>query len=258
MTGAVGRRLALGAGTLTVVAVVVLALWGPIAQPADYHAFADRRAALGIPNAADTLSNLPFLVIGAAGLLALRRGVPRGALPVLRPAYAVFFAGAALLGPGSAYYHLHPDDGTLAWDRLPMTVAFMAFFAIVLGEHVDVRLARRALAPLVALGVASVVVWRATGDLRLYVLVQYLPMVLVPVIALAAPAALRPTGWLWALLVSYGAAKAFELLDAPVFRLTGGGVSGHTLKHLAAAAGIATFLAGLDRRRIARCAPPSS
>jgi ribosomal protein L20 len=42
-------------------------LWmqGPIAQWANYHAFADDRAWLGVPNAANVLSNLPFLIVGA-------------------------------------------------------------------------------------------------------------------------------------------------------------------------------------------------
>jgi hypothetical protein len=242
---------------VVVVATTAVTLYGPIPQPADYHAFADGRALLGVPNFADTLSNVPFLAVGLAGLFLLRRGVPPGGLPALRPAYVTLFAGTALLGPGSAWYHLAPSNPTLTWDRLPMTVAFMSFLTIVIGEHVGVRLARRLHLPLLLAGVLSVVYWRATdsgdgGDLRPYVLVQFVPMLLVPATLLLYRCALEPTWHLWALVACYGAAKGLELADEPVLAATGF-VGGHTLKHLASAAGLAFLLPALVRRR-----PPES
>lgn len=237
------------------IAVVAVGLHGPIPQPSGYHAFADGRSLFGIPHFADTLSNLPFLLVGIAGLLLFGRRSPQGALPLLRPAYLTLFTATALLFPGSAYYHLVPSDATLAWDRLPMTIAFMAVFAIIIGEHISPRLGRRLLLPLLLFGALSVLYWRATdsgngGDLRLYVVVQYLPMLLIPAIVLMYRSALEPTSYLWALLGSYGLAKALEFLDAPVLRITGF-VSGHTLKHLAAALGVAFLLLGFMRRRAA-------
>ncbi len=243
------------------VAIAGVVLHGPIPQPAGYHDFADGRSFGGIPHFADTLSNLPFLLVGVAGLALFGRRTPSGALPALRPAYLSFFAGTALLFPGSAYYHLAPSDSTLAWDRLPMTLAFMAVFAIIIGEHVNPRLGLRLLLPLLLFGALSVLYWRATdsgngGDLRPYVIVQYLPMLLIPVIVLLYRPALAPTSYLWALLGSYGAAKALEFLDAPVFRITGF-VSGHTLKHLAAALGVTFLYLGFIRRRPAPGGQPS-
>ncbi|MFN7987907.1 MAG: alkaline phytoceramidase [Thermoanaerobaculia bacterium] len=239
--------------TVAAVAIVGVALHGPIPQPSGYHDFADGRSLGRIPHFADTLSNLPFLLVGVAGLTLFWRRTPPGALPALRPAYLAFLVGTALLFPGSAYYHLAPTDSTLAWDRLPMTLAFMAVFAIIIGEHISPRLGIRLLLPLLLFGALSVWYWRATdsgngGDLRLYVLVQYLPMLLIPVIVLLYRSALAPTSYLWALLGSYGAAKALEFLDAPVFRMTGF-VSGHTLKHLAAALGVYFLYLGFIRRR---------
>jgi len=238
---------------MTVAAILVLISYGPIPQPAAYHAFADQRTYWGIPHGIDTLSNLPFFLIGLAGLFALRRGVPAGGLPILRPAYLLFFAGSALLLPASGYYHLWPTDATLLWDRLAMTVAFMAFLAIVIGEYIEPRLGSRLLAPLVAFGIGSIAYWRLTdggdgGDLRPYVLVQFLPMLLIPFIALTYRPRLCPGWYLWALLTSYGLAKLLELLDEPIFHLTHR-VSGHSLKHLAAAMGVAFFLRALYRRR---------
>ncbi|MFZ1538539.1 MAG: hypothetical protein WAT23_14285 [Chromatiaceae bacterium] len=238
---------------MTLAAVLALVIHGPIPQSAAYHAFADQRSYWGIPNSIDTLSNLSFLLVGSAGLFALRRGVPAGALPALRPAYLVYFAGAALLFPTSGYYHLWPANETLLWDRLAMTVAFMAFLAIVMGEYIEPRLGIRLLVPLVALGMGSIAYWRLTdggdgGDLRPYVLVQFLPMLLIPFIALTYRPLLRPVWYLWALLACYGLAKLFELLDEPILDLTQY-VSGHSLKHLAAALGIGFFLLGLYQRR---------
>ncbi len=238
---------------LSLAAGLALLIHGPIPQDAAYHGFADQRAYWGMPNGVDTLSNLAFLVVGLAGLHALRRGVPAGGLPPLRLAYALFFAGAALLFPTSGYYHLWPDNAGLAWDRLAMTISFMAFFASILGEHVSPRLGARLLLPLILLGILSVVYWRLTdqgdgGDLRLYLLVQFLPMLLVPFILLTYPSRLRPTAYLWAVIGWYLLAKGLESLDEPILHLTGL-VSGHSLKHLAAALGIASFLLALYRRR---------
>jgi hypothetical protein len=238
---------------VTLVAILALAVHGPIPQAADYHSFADQRPWLGLPNFSNTLSNLGFLLVGAAGLWALRRGVPAGGLALLRPAYLVFFDSTALLFPTSGIYHLWPSNATLAWDRLAMAIAFMAFFAAVIGEYIDSRLGARLLVPLVLIGIVSVAYWRLTdtgdgGDLRPYLLVQFLPMLLIPFIAVSYPPSLRPPWYLWALLASYGLAKLLELLDDPILRLSQG-LSGHTLKHIVAAIGIAFFLLGLYLRR---------
>jgi hypothetical protein len=75
----------------------------PIAQDPAYHRFADTRGWLGIPNFANVVSNLPFLVAGLVGATRLASGRPSGALARLRPAYLVFFVGAALVAIGSSY-----------------------------------------------------------------------------------------------------------------------------------------------------------
>ncbi len=129
----------------------------PIAQPLAYHRFADARTLLGLPNFWNVLSNLPFLLVGLAGLRWLL-GHPGASERVLRPAWLLLFAGVALVGLGSAWYHLAPSNGALVWDRLPMTLAFMALFSVVIGEHISLRLGRQALWPLLVAGVASVLI----------------------------------------------------------------------------------------------------
>ncbi|HEV8267291.1 MAG TPA: ceramidase domain-containing protein [Thermoanaerobaculia bacterium] len=245
------RRLFLLAG-IVVVAGVGVALRGRIAQDASYHGFADQRTILGIPNFWNVASNLPFLLVGLAGFVALlsERGV-RGTVPALRPAYAMFFVGTILVAFGSAYYHLAPSNETLVWDRLPMTVAFMSFFAVILGEHLGSRIGRRSLPFLLLLGASSVLYWRYTesrgnGDLRPYFVVQFLPLVLVPLILLLFPSPFTRPYFVWCVLLAYAVAKVLEAFDAPLYRALG--VSGHTLKHFAAAAGLSCVVVAIRRR----------
>lgn len=231
--------------TLVLFAGAALLVHGPIPQDPEYHLFADARALLGIPNFWNVVSNAPFVVAGIAGLVALARG-PTGVLPGLRTAYVLLFAGSILVGLGSSWYHLAPSNATLVWDRLPMTIAFMAFFALVLGEHVSVPLARRVLWPLVALGVASVAWWAHVDDLRVYALVQFGPILVLPALLLVYPSRLDSTRPLWLVLASYVAAKLLEHWDDALFAATG--FSGHPLKHVAASIAIFAMVSALRRR----------
>jgi ceramidase len=238
---------------IAVACVVAVAWHAPIAQPAGYDVFADQRSVWGIPNFWDVVSNLPFLVVGLAGTTELLKQGPRGAVLSLRPAYLSFFIGIALVAFGSTYYHLAPTHSTLAWDRLPMAIAFMAFFAVIVGEHISPRLGQLALWPLLALGMVSVGYWHVTeaigrGDLRLYIVVQYLPMVLIPLILLFLPSKFSHVRLIWIVLGAYCVAKLLELADELIFSLSREVVSGHTLKHLVAALGAYVFLHALRRR----------
>lgn len=232
---------------------VAVAFLEPIAQPSAYHVFADRRRIWGVPNFWDVVSSLPFLAVGLAGTAQLLGRWPRGALLSLRPAYLFFFISMIFVAFGSTYYHLAPAHNTLVWDRLPMAFAFMAFFAVIVGEHISPRFGRLLLWPLLVLGLVSVAYWHFTeaagrGDLRPYLMVQYLPLVLIPLILLLFPSQFSHVRWIWALLGAYGVAKVLELADEWVFSALHV-VSGHTLKHLVAALGVYLFLHALGRRR---------
>jgi len=167
---------------------------------------------------------------------------------------AVFFIGVIFVAPGSAYYHLHPTNATLFWDRLPMTVAFMGLTAAIITDRVNARFGVRvALPALVVLGAASVVYWYMTeiaqaGDLRAYGLVQYLPMAMMPLMLWLFPKA-SALGWraLGCVFFFYALAKALEYYDHQVMMLLGDMVSGHTLKHLFAA--MAPIALGVHLRR---------
>jgi hypothetical protein len=203
--------------------------FGPVPQDQSFHALADRRAWLGVPNFADVASNLAFLAAGLAGLRSARHA--GGA----RSSWMVFFLGVALVFFGSGYYHLSPGDETVTWDRLPMTVAFMGLFAGLLAEHLPQRIERPLLAAALAVGIASVLLWRQTGDLRVYLWVQGMPLLAIPFVMALYPARYTHRHYLIYGVALYALAKAVEFADHGIFAATSEVVSGHTLKHLVAA-----------------------
>jgi len=242
---------------------LLLLLSGRVAQDPAYHGLADRRTLVGIPNALDVLSNLPFALVGWLGLsVALRGDAPFADRWERGPAVALF-GGTLLVAFGSAWYHLAPGNERLAWDRLPMVVAFMGLLSGLVAERLSLALARRTFVPALLFGVGSVIWWRLTeragaGDLRPYALAQYGTVLAVVLLAMLRPpgrvAGPSDTRWLVAALTGYVAAKVFEALDSQVFAL-GGVVSGHTLKHLAAAASVGCLVVRLARRT--RAAEPT-
>ena len=238
----------------SIVAVVLMGAFviGPIAQDPAYHRFADSRGMFSIPNFWNVITNVPFLVVGMGGLHLLIRGRAAGGLPELGTVYCAFFVGVLATGLGSAYYHFNPTNDTLVWDRIPITVAFVAFFCVILGEHISTKLGRTAFWPLTTLGIASVFYWyvseqRGSGDLRFYAAMQIVPMLLIPVILYSYPSRLVPVAYLWAVVGAYVAAKIAESLDSPLYAALHV-LSGHSIKHLAAAFGTYLFYRALRER----------
>ena len=214
-------------------AILILLLLGPIPENPDYHHFADQRTILRVHNFWNVLSNALFLIVAFWGLSALTN---RAAFTEAweRHAYLVLLSGLALVAFGSGYYHLQPSDGRLFWDRLPMTVVFMALLSITVGERVDPRAGRLLLAPLLGLGIISLLYWKATGDLRLYALVQFYPMLALPVMLALFPPRYTGTAGIWAMIGFYVIAKFFEFADQRIWQLAAPW-SGHPLKHAAGA-----------------------
>ena len=232
------RRL-LAIALLSIAALLAVAALPPIPQAWAYHDFADQRTLLGVPHALNVVSNLGFLIVGVVGL---RRVSKSGASFVdarERWPYGVFFASLVGVGIGSAHYHLAPSHGSLFWDRLPMSLAFMSLLSAVLVERLGPRVGLRLFPCLAAVGPFSVVYWilserAGVGDLRLYGLMHFYPMLLIPLLLwLFAPRYTRGGDLLWVLAL-YATALAAERLDHEVFA-AGGWVSGHTVKHVLAA-----------------------
>lgn len=230
---------------------VVAWLAPAFAQPQAYHDFADQRPWLGIPHAGNVLSNLPFVLAGALGLARFGRLHFTGAAAALRAPWWLLFAGVLLTGFGSGWYHLDPNDATLVWDRLPMALAFSGLIAGTLAERAP-RIAGPLVIVYALVGMGSVLYWRATGNLLPYLVMQAGFIV----IAVAATALMRAPAThaarLYGAAALYAAAMVTEKLDHPIDALTGGIVSGHTLKHLLAAGAAYVIYRMLLQRRILR------
>ncbi|MEO6079562.1 MAG: ceramidase domain-containing protein [Steroidobacteraceae bacterium] len=107
---------------VTLAAIVGMIFVPPIPQDDAYHAFFDTRTLFGVPNFWNVFSNVGYLVVGIYGVLQW----PRVHFRAMLPAYLTFCIGVTFVAFGSSYYHLAPSTQTLVWDRLPMSIAFMA------------------------------------------------------------------------------------------------------------------------------------
>jgi len=234
-----------------VIAVIALLL-PPIPQPLAYHNFADHRGWPGIPNFGDVVSNLPFAIVGVWGLLVVLAPGRTKFLDSREPwFYLVAFAALILTAWGSAYYHLAPDNARLVWDRIPIMIVFMALLSAVIAERVTVNVGLALFPLLEIIGIATVLYWQSSelrghGDLRFYFAVQVYAILILLLALLLPPTYTR--GADFAIVVGlYVLAKVLEETDRQVFAL-GHIVSGHTLKHLAAAVAGYWVLRMLTRR----------
>lgn len=213
-------------------------LVGPVSQSPAYHNLSDHRIVFGVPNFFNVLSNAPFFIIGFTGLFLVNR---TSAPKPIKLVYCFLYLGITLVSFGSAYYHLNPNNDTLVWDRIPMTVVFMSLTAATVSEFISHKAGIYLLFPLIILGVGSVLYWHYTelqnkGDLRLYGFVQFYPMLFIPLVIILFSKTRKNNGvkeLIW-VVIWYAIAKVFEYFDAQIYS-AGRIISGHSLKHLAAA-----------------------
>ena len=232
--------------------IILVAMADPVAQDPLYHMFADQRPMLGIPNFMNVMSNLPFLVVAVLGWRIIATN-EETVTPATRLAWNVFFFGIALTAFGSGYFHLEPNNDTLVWDRLPMTIGFMSLVSLVISEYFSPQLGQRLLVPLLLVGIGSVAYWAYTesigaGDLRPYAIVQFLPMLLIPLTISLYRKRSDLGRYVWWMIGFYVAAKIAEQLDGNLYTI-GVVMSGHSLKHLLASLAPASLLYGLMQRR---------
>lgn len=220
---------------LSIIGVFWLA---PIPQDLNYHNFADHRAYGMIPNFGDVAGNGAFIIVGLLGLLTVIKRARLFSNLGEVFLWVIFFTGVLMVSFGSAFYHLDPNNATLVWDRLPMTIAFMSLFSIVLMERINKRAGLLLFPLFLAYGIFSIWYWNYSegldmGDLRPYALVQFYPMLAIGLILILFPAS---GGMCFVFtLAFYVLAKLLEHFDAQVFALTHEMISGHTLKHISAA-----------------------
>ncbi len=234
--------------TMSIVAMFNIS---PIPQDPSYHNFADQRQILGISNFWNVVSNLPFIIISYIAVISLlKKRIFKFSTPLFL-CYLIFYLAIGAVGLGSAYYHLNPSNSTLFWDRLPMTVGFMAFIAIITGEFISEKAALQLLFPLIFIGVTSIIFWHLTeqaghGDLRFYGFVQFVPIIVIPMILIMYNSRFTLSRFFWAILATYLMAKIFEIFDLPIYYMIG--LSGHTIKHFFAAIGPYIFLLVMKKR----------
>lgn len=223
-------------GALLGTGILAMLIHGPIAQIPDYHRFADNQIWMGIPNASNVLSNLGFAVVGACGLFFMWAHRSKIKTWPGASGYLLFFTALLLTAFGSAWYHLAPDNARLVYDRLPIALACSGLLAAV--AHDTMGKTRWLVPVMAAIAFASVAWWRYTdllgaGDLRPYLLLQILPLTMIPLLQ-----------WLWkrprneraafaAAIALYVAAKICEMADHALFGALAM-ISGHALKHLLA------------------------
>lgn len=243
-------------GLTLIIIIALLALIGiftqnPISQNTNYHLFKDSRKWF-IPNFWNVVSNIPILIVGVLGLYKVSITDKLTIVDNFKIAYIMLFLGATLVAFGSGYYHLEPNNQSLVWDRLPMTIAFMALFSITISEFISVQIGKASLLPLILAGISSIIYWHFSegwgeGDLRYYVLVQFFPILVIPIILICFRSLYTRVHAYWGLLLTYIAAKLFEHFDGEVYNLLGF-ISGHSIKHVLAAMGLYILLISYERR----------
>ena len=236
-----GRRSALVVLAASLLALTLgLLAWGPVTIAAHVHRYADVRSWLGVPNTVNVLVNLPIFWLAVWGWCATRLSVWPRALRLPWQGFHLWVMAAALT---SATYHAAPSDALLLASRTCQACAFMLLVLGLLAERVDPRFGHGA-----ACCCASIVVVltglaieqagrHAHGgaiDLRPLVLLEALPVLLIPVAMLGVPnVRTRLSGWLIALAL-YAVSKLLGLADASILSVTGW-ISGHTLMHFGCA-----------------------
>ena len=239
---------------LTVVALAAAFLLPAVHQPLEYHDFADHRHLLGVDNFLDVVSNIGFLAFGLLGLAVVFRHHTCFASSAERWPYAVFFVGVLLTALGSAYYHLAPDNETLFWDRLPMTIAFMGLVASQIVDRINVRFGLALLLPMLFVGAASVIYWSISermgaGNVLPYGILQGYSVVILLLLAVLHPSRYTRGSDIYWVFGWYVLSKVLETFDAQVLGILHV-VSGHTLKHLAAAVAAFAVCRMLMRRTL--------
>jgi hypothetical protein len=209
------------------------------------HAFIDARSFFGIPNCLDVLSNLPFLIGGVWGLIALRSAQSMAA--PLQTAARVFFIGLILTCLGSSYYHYAPSDFGLMMDRLGMAVAFAGVISLAAGSRLGTVVSERATPVLLILAPMSAMAAYTLHNVLPWAVVQFGGMALIIWLACLPRQPALPAIHLGALIALYALAKLFESQDTQVFELTQGLISGHSLKHIAASLAAVPVIAALKK-----------
>ena len=216
------------------VAVGGLLLWGRQPLNPALHQYADTRAWLGVPNAANVLVNVPIFWLAVWGWCATRTSQwPRA----LRLPWQWFHIGAIAAAISAAMYHAAPGDALFLTAHCCVAGAFLLLACGMLAERVDARFGSMTvcMGVVVTTALANVTMVYASRsgvvvDLRALILCESTPILLVLAGLLRLRGAhTRASGWMLSLAL-YAVANFVELGDSLILRASGV-VSGHTLMH---------------------------
>ncbi|MBC7956007.1 MAG: hypothetical protein H7Y33_09085 [Cytophagales bacterium] len=227
---------------MTLAIAMGLLAWGPVLLHPGAHHHADTRSLAGVANGINVAFCLPMLLAGMWGWRALGRSTWPAALQT--PWRWCFVCVAASAGLAAAY-HLAPGNAGYLAAQATAAGAFTLLLCGFLAERVDPRFGSRT-ACAAALSVAGMAAGLAalstSTDVRPLLLLQLMPVLLIPAGALSLPGRqTHKADWLL-ILGLYALARVSDMGDAAVLRFTGGAVSGHALMHLSLA-GVAAWLA---------------
>jgi hypothetical protein len=225
--------------------LILLAIFLPsIEQNQNYHNFANQRVLFGVNNAFDTLSNLAFIIVGALGLVNFYNNQYVKISNSFSVILNLFFISIILIGLGSSFYHLSPNDFTLVFDRLAMSLVFASILAMLAYLKISPRFGLHTLAELLILAPLTVLIWKFNGNLTPYVVLQFGGIILVILTLLLTKTRMQGPCFT-SLIILYSAAKLVEFYDEKIFNLSQNLISGHTLKHLIAALAVIIFVSPL-------------
>ena len=233
------------------VGLVFLGFWKRLPQrdPVEYFNFSDQRIIWGIPYFGDVLSNLVFVIAGIIGLRLISKNLDQEPF-FTKLLFKMFSLGLVGVGVGSSYFHWDPTPATLFWDRLPMAWCFGTILTLVLMDRAKSSNGAPVLwATILILSLSSVfLIDMGLNDLRPYFIVQFgsLLMILM-LISFYKGHYLIPSRTLFLMLVLYALAKIFETYDKQIHQQLLF-LSGHNLKHIAAAFASSLLFLGLKKK----------
>ncbi|MEO8060647.1 MAG: hypothetical protein ABI671_20235 [Burkholderiales bacterium] len=237
-----GRRCALVLlASMSLATLMGLMAWGPVLLSSQAHDYADSRAWLGIPGAANVWVNLAMLAVGTWGWRVTRAS---SWPPQLRTPWQLFQVCAVVFALLAALYHRWPGDTLLVTAHAATAGGFMMLTLGMLAERVHPRfgssLSCGLLLLVAALWAGAMLIGHSLGnpiDMRPLLLLEIIPVLVIPAGALSLPGgATRVLDWI-VVLSLYALAKVLESSDALILQ-TSGWVSGHTLMHLALTAAV--------------------
>jgi len=238
---------------VTTFLLVTVALWyGKIEQQQSYHNFADDRVIVGVTNAVDVLSNLAILVPGLLGIALMykRQSTDYTYYQQFEPIILLtLFGGMVVTAIGSMWYHLDPNDSTLVWDRMAMTVVMTALCSLVISDRFSGLFAAKIHIPLLFFGLFTVLYWHFVGDLRPYYIFKLqAPIILVALLIFGQESYDRVSDYVVTMML-FLLASILEYEDYMVFDATSI-ISGHSLKHLVAGIGFFWLLRMVEKRTL--------